>query len=171
MSFVYPFKALFEVVPFLAHLESSHSQGFGESLHEAVNAFAAEREVLNAEAVRLVFRCRWGRRNVSRTYHTHEPLLQKLPEDFEKSHLGQTSAFVSQNAPLEPCSVDLLLLDDVRLSHTTLQIFSANYYHGPPTLGSSVREISNFYPGRRIHYSSRLFANFSRQTNTYNVYN
>ena len=79
-----------------------------------------------------------------------------------RSHLGQTSALVSQNAPLERCSVDLLL-DDVRLSHTTLQIFSANYYHGSPTLGSSIREISNFYPGRRIHYSSRLFANFSRQ--------
>lgn len=55
---------------FRSHLKAGKS--FGESLHEAVNAFAAEREVLNAEAVRLVFRCRWGRRNVSRTYHTHE---------------------------------------------------------------------------------------------------
>ena len=41
---------------------------------------------------------------------------------------------------------------------------------GPPTLGTSIREISNFYPARRIHDSSRLLANFSRQKNTYKVY-
>jgi hypothetical protein len=88
MSFVYPFNAFQcliwsrPVFGFSPQESSPHSQGFGESLHEAVNAFAAEREVLNAEAVRLVFRCRWGRRNVSRSYHTHEPLLQKLPDNF-----------------------------------------------------------------------------------------
>ena len=53
----------------------SLGQGFREALPEAFCAFRKEREAANSP-VRLVFRCRWGSRYVSKPYKDSESLLE-----------------------------------------------------------------------------------------------